>query len=1111
MSEEAGQAPALPPPPAIVSAVPVADPPPRVPVWRHGLRIGWHVGSGMGGHAGRLLHGLGAMLLASVIILSAGFGGMAWRLSRGPLQSPLLARWLEHVADRDERPIRLHVGSASVQWAGFTQGAGSPLVIRLGHVTASDANGRSIMDVPSGMISLSLGELLLGRLRPREVQVDRARLTLQRGPDGTLTLDLGGVTPETSSANPADALFTELARPPQAGRWGGPLLERPRGPPQMRRLNELRRVRIIDARLTLIDKQLGVTWEAPSATIDLTRAAQGGVKGYAAVMLALADQQAKLTVTADLLPGGAQTHLTVRLADVTPAAILRSTGGRLAALAALDAPVTLAAEATLGPHLGLRTGTLAINTGAGLISLPHGDLRLLGGHGVITASGGQFTLRGGMLRVAARETAQPSVITAAGTARREGDGWGAQLALGVDRVAFIDLPVLWPHGAGGPGARSWVTENVTSGVAHDGHFTVALKSGPGLNDIDLVAAGGSLAADDITVHWLRPIPPVEHVRATLEVLDPDRIRLTFVGGHEQALIPADAGRPGGGIALRGSTMEITGVSHPHQVGVIDLDLAGSLGEAVALLSQPRLHLLADHPIGVHDPQGEAAVTIHVRVPLETKVSIDDIALRIGAHLTQVRLPAILTGHDLDHGTAELTADNVGLHAEGQAHLAGIPARFTGALDFRPGPPGEITQRLTASARPTGAQLAAAGLDVKTVMTGPVGLRATYAAQRDGAAELTIDADLTEAAMKATFLEWSKAAGRPAKASLRARLTHDRLAGIDRLSLEGDGLSVHGTASYAPGGASVLRLDHIVIGATDGRGTIRFPGRPGGPIRADIDGSQIDLSARFSHAGATPPANSAPGPAYVVDARFARALMGRGQSVTGVAVHAESDGRTLDRVRLDGATVPNGAFHLDIAPDPGGRRLTVTAANAGQLLRALDVFQTMDGGALSINGRFADRVPAHPLAGAATIRDFRIRNTPFMAKLLQGMTLYGLLDMLNGPGLGFTRLEAPFTLAGDHLALGGSRIYNAALGMTATGSIMLGSDVADLQGTIVPAYFFNSLLGRVPLVGKLFSPERGGGLFAADFTVKGKLADPAVSVNPLSVLTPGYLRRLFGMF
>jgi len=37
---------------------------------------------------------------------------------------------------------------------------------------------------------------------------------------------------------------------------------------------------------------------------------------------------------------------------------------------------------------------------------------------------------------------------------------------------------------------------------------------------------------------------------------------------------------------------------------------------------------------------------------------------------------------------------------------------------------------------------------------------------------------------------------------------------------------------------------------------------------------------------------------------------------------------------------------------------------------------------------------------------------------------------------------------------------------------------------------------------------GQGLFAANYRVTGSAADPQVSVNPLSALTPGFLRRLF---
>ena len=48
-------------------------------------------------------------------------------------------------------------------------------------------------------------------------------------------------------------------------------------------------------------------------------------------------------------------------------------------------------------------------------------------------------------------------------------------------------------------------------------------------------------------------------------------------------------------------------------------------------------------------------------------------------------------------------------------------------------------------------------------------------------------------------------------------------------------------------------------------------------------------------------------------------------------------------------------------------------------------------------------------------------------------------------------------------------------------------------------------------GKLFSPERGGGVFAASYTLRGRLEDPDVSINPLAALTPGFLRGLFGLF
>ena len=198
---------------------------------------------------------------------------------------------------------------------------------------------------------------------------------------------------------------------------------------------------------------------------------------------------------------------------------------------------------------------------------------------------------------------------------------------------------------------------------------------------------------------------------------------------------------------------------------------------------------------------------------------------------------------------------------------------------------------------------------------------------------------------------------------------------------------------------------------------------------------------------------------------------------------------IRRAALSGNTPASSPFKLAVEPQGSGRRLTGETRDAGGLLRLLDVMDTMQGGRMTISGTFDDTRPEHPLSGTAEIDDFRIRNAPVLAKLLQAMTLYGLVDAARGPGLGFTKLVAPFRLADDTLTLSDARAFSASLGMTAKGQIDLARQSVDMQGTIVPAYFFNSLLGNIPLVGKFFSPERGGGVFAATYAVRGKFSDP----------------------
>jgi len=53
-----------------------------------------------------------------------------------------------------------------------------------------------------------------------------------------------------------------------------------------------------------------------------------------------------------------------------------------------------------------------------------------------------------------------------------------------------------------------------------------------------------------------------------------------------------------------------------------------------------------------------------------------------------------------------------------------------------------------------------------------------------------------------------------------------------------------------------------------------------------------------------------------------------------------------------------------------------------------------------------------------------------------------------------------------------------------------------------------LLGKLPLIGGLFSGGDGKGLFGVTYRIIGSTDAPEIQSNPLSALAPGFLRLLF---
>jgi AsmA-like C-terminal region len=163
----------------------------------------------------------------------------------------------------------------------------------------------------------------------------------------------------------------------------------------------------------------------------------------------------------------------------------------------------------------------------------------------------------------------------------------------------------------------------------------------------------------------------------------------------------------------------------------------------------------------------------------------------------------------------------------------------------------------------------------------------------------------------------------------------------------------------------------------------------------------------------------------------------------------------------------------------------------------------------VHGATNPAMEGNPLVGRIQMRNYRVVNAPVLARVLSIALLTGIADSLRGAGIGFSILDADFTYHDPRVEIRNARASGASLGITANGVIDISAETIDLNGTLVPAFAVNSLLGRIPVIGDILVGGPGGGVFAANYRIEGPLEDPRVSINPLSTIAPGFLRNLFG--
>jgi uncharacterized protein YjbI with pentapeptide repeats len=648
------------------------------------------------------------------------------------------------------------------------------------------------------------------------------------------------------------------------------------------------------------------------------------------------------------------------------------------------------------------------------------------------------------------------------------------------------VTALWPVKLAS-GARDFGKVQVEAGTARDAKGRVTLQRDSFaqgyLRDTDLEV---TFVVEGARVKFLSDLPPVENASGNG--------RLT--GNSFKVVL--DKGDYAGWTVTEG-LVDFPAFNPRGQEFRVFAKGRGPAQNIVKTLGESRLEFDLD-PARV---SGDAEMTYEMFRPALSDVPYEDMRFTGFGTIRNTGLKGAAFGFDFAGGAVKVDLDQKGIVMSGQGKLGPSPVDFVWRDSFtEDGKPAD----LTAKGLVTADFLNGFGLLGRAYMTGeaPLDVRATL----EGADLETalVGIDFTDARLDMAEIGWLKPRGGASTATINYTKAGDKV--TSKVRFTADGAALDGDFTL---GAADMRLYSADLRRAFFRNVADVNGKmsrgANNQLVLKLGGKHLDISGLMPGLGTMTGEDSGEGSPMTLDAAVERLTIRPGLDLRNAKLAMVSGKSGLETLTASGIAGEGAPLEAAIdARGAGPARMSVTSGDAGFLARAFMDADFISGGALEMSGTLEEgNMPANLMIH---ITGARLSNAPFLTQILSLASLRGLADTLTGEGVMFSKIDLPLKISGGRYIIEGAKAQGPALGLTASGFIDSKSTDIEIDGVLVPSFGVNSALGGIPILGDLVVGRDGEGVFSLTYGVRGKLDKASVSVNPLSALAPGVIRRIF---
>lgn len=190
------------------------------------------------------------------------------------------------------------------------------------------------------------------------------------------------------------------------------------------------------------------------------------------------------------------------------------------------------------------------------------------------------------------------------------------------------------------------------------------------------------------------------------------------------------------------------------------------------------------------------------------------------------------------------------------------------------------------------------------------------------------------------------------------------------------------------------------------------------------------------------------------------------------------------------------------------KLALSSNDAGKTLKAFNISNKVEGGVIQAVGHDTHGVFK---TDVQITSEYHVKKASTLAKILSlasitKISLEGISNLFSSEGIRFKSLNCNLDFAFSYTQINSCAMTGPTLAINFKGDVNLVSEKIKVDGVLVPENIIDKILHNIPIINKIF--ESDDHVVGITFTVTGNPDDPDINVNPLSAVTPSFIKKIF---